>query len=363
MNCRGITEYVPANGRLPLQVYQIFQYIMTPEKKFINQILTELKKTQHGLNDVEEKFFPLRFDKNRPTLFTHKEIAEKLMLPDNITDKTFYSKSIGTTVQNILNVIVGRLEKTYKPRKGEKETNKPAIKGIYAEEMRNDGIDVDSLLNKKPGQKGTWQVAYEWLWNYKYPRWLEANSWQILQEKATSPLDWIKFLTKEEAPSVHIGNKGLILPPPPPSVQKTNPTIPAKQSLWMAINFQVHNHQLLLLNRSQDGQNLLCPSSAYAPSSIIEKPPIVLPQKDSWAGQDDSQTNFKFDLGKEEFLAIALEKPLNLPWLKPRGEEALIVWNGERIKELFEELEKQNNWQVFYQSFDVVESEKNLLPC
>lgn len=36
----------------------------------------------------------------------------------------------------------------------------------------------------------------------------------------------------------------------------------------------------------------------------------------------------------------------------------LIEWNGERIKELFEELEKQNNWQFFYQSFDVVESEK-----
>ena len=47
---------------------------------------------------------------------------------------------------------------------------------------------------------------------------------------------------------------------------------------------------------------------------------------------------------------------MNLPWLNPREEEPLIEWNGERIKELFEELEKQNNWQVFYQSFDVVES-------
>ena len=128
----------------------------------------------------------------------------------------------------------------------------------------------------------------------------------------------------------------------------------------MAIDFQVNNHQLLLLNRSQDGQYLLYPSSAYAPSSIIEKPPILLPQKDSWAGQDEGQTNFIFDhLGKEEFLAIALEKPLNLPWLNPRREdEQLIEWNGKGIKELFEELEKQNNWQVFYQSFDVVESEK-----
>lgn len=312
---------------------------MKPEK-FLDDIAQDLKLNQQQFNLREEVFFPLRYDKNRPMTVQHTEIAAK-MSKDSRLGPGDYVISINTTSQNVVR----------------------SLANTYKKEMENDGVNTAQLLNGQKGQRGTWRVAYEWLWNYKYPRWLEANSWQILQEKATSPLDWIKFLTKEEAASVHIGNKGLILPPPPPSVQKTHPTIPAKQSLWMAINFQVHNHQLLLLNRSQDGQNLLCPSSAYAPISIIEKPPIVLPQKDSWAGQDDSQTNFKFDLGKEEFLAIALEKPLNLPWLNPRDEEALIVWNGERIKELFEELEKQNNWQVFYQSFDVVESEKNLLPC
>jgi hypothetical protein len=30
-------------------------------------------------------------------------------------------------------------------------------------------------------------------------------------------------------------------------------------------------------------------------------------------------------------------------------------WNAERIKELFEQLEKQDNCHVFYQSFEVVE--------
>lgn len=83
--------------------------------------------------------------------------------------------------------------------------------------------------------------------------------------------------------------------------------------------------------------------------------------KNFWKGQDEGRTNLKFDLGKKEFLAIALEKPFNLPWLNPREYEELIEWNCERIKELFEELEKQNNWQVFHQSFDVVESEKKLL--
>jgi hypothetical protein len=111
---------------------------------------------------------------------------------------------------------------------------------------------------------------------------------------------------------------------------------------------------LLLLNRSQQGQILLCPSSAYAPNAIVEKSPIWLPQKDAWAG--DSEEKFVFgEVGKEEFLAIVLEKPLSLPWLTPHEDEALPEWNAERMKELFEQLEKQGNWQVFYQSFEVRE--------
>ena len=45
---------------------------------------------------------------------------------------------------------------------------------------------------------------------------------------------------------------------------------------------------------------------------------------------------------------------MSLPWLIPREEEPLPEWNAERLKELFEQLEKQGNWQVFYQFFEVV---------
>jgi len=322
---------------------------MTPEQlKFINEIAAELK-TQPGFNDVEQLFFPLRFDKNRPTLYTHKDIAEKLMRKeDSKLAKEFYSKSIGTTVQNVVSAMVGRLKTEYKK----------AISGLYKEEMRADGVDVDNLLNREPGEKGTWEVVYHWLWDHKYLRWLNANSWEILQEKAKSPANWLEFLTEEKMAFVQRGTKALILPTPPPSVQKITPTIPINQSLWMVIDLPFQNYQLLLLNRSQQEQCLLCPSSAYAPNATIEKPPILLPQKDAWAGK--SKEKFMFgEAIKEEFLAIALEKPLSLPWLNPREDEALPEWNAERMKELFEQLEKQGNWQVFYQSFDVVESDIN----
>ena len=188
------------------------------------------------------------------------------------------------------------------------------------------------------------------------PEIVQAKYWQIFQSKAKSASNWLRFLTEEEKAALlaELGkNKSLIVPSPPPSVQKITPTLLANQSLWMVIDLPFQNYQLLLLNRSQQGQALLCPSSAYAPNAIVEKSPILLPQKDAWAG--DREEKFVFgEAGKEEFLTIVLEKPLSLPWLTPRENEALPEWSAERMKELFEQLEQQKNWQAFYQSFEVV---------
>ena len=222
-------------------------------------------------------------------------------------------------------------------------------------EIKSAGINPESWIHRERGEKGAWEEVYDWLWNHQYLCWLKANSWQFLQDKAKTPANWLQFLTQEEMTSL---NRGLMMPPPPVSGK---PTIPVNRSLWMAIDLELQpekNYQLLLLNRSQDGESLLCPSSAFAPNALIDKPPILLPQKDSWAGQAEEQTNFKFgNLETEEFLAIVLEKPLDLPWLTPRPEEILPEWTAERIKELFEKLEQQDNWQVFYQSFEVVNVE------
>jgi len=112
------------------------------------------------------------------------------------------------------------------------------------------------------------------------------------------------------------------------------------------------NYQMLLLYRSAETKYVLCPSLGYAPNGV-NKPPMTLPQKPSVA--DDNKEKFTFEeLGKEEFLAIAVETPLNLDWLAPCKDEDIPVWNAERLKELFEQLEQQDTWQIFYQSFEVV---------
>ena len=329
---------------------------MTPEEeKFLNEIARELRG-QPRFNEVEQLFFPLRFDKNRPTLYKHTDIAENLMRPeDSKLPLDFYSKSINTTVQNIVNIMIGRLEKKYNPRTAKEETIKPAIKGLYEAEMRADGVDVDSLLNKKKGEKGNWEVVYNWLWNHKFLRWLEANSWELLREKAQSPAHWIHFLTKKDQQKVLNGElRGAFLKLPPDPEPEIKPIIPANEQLWMRIDLEYPQYQLLLFNRSEAGIVLHCPSFGYAVNSIIKQPPILLPQKESWAGQDNQYFLFK-DQGQEEFLGIVLKNPLDLSWLIPQRQEALPKWEGERIKELFEQLAQQDNWQVFYQSFEVVE--------
>jgi hypothetical protein len=316
---------------------------MTPEQeKFLNDIAAKLK-TQPGFKDRELLFFPLRFDKDRPVAVQHKEIAEQLMPKDPLLGSVNYVSSIGTTVQNVVSAMIGRLETEHKK----------AISGLYEAEMRADRIDVDSLLNGKKGEKGTWEVVYDWLWNHKYLRWLDENGWQILQEKAISAPDWIQFKSQQEMASSKRTPKR-----PPASVQKVASKIPAYEALWMVVDLAYSNYQLLLFNRSGEGQYLLCPSLEFAPNGMIDKSPILLPQQGSYADDYDEKENFTFEvIGQEEFLAIVLEKPLKLDWLTPREEDSLPECNGKRFKELFDELEQQENWQVFYQSFDVVEKQ------
>ncbi|MFB2974172.1 hypothetical protein ACE1CD_34850 [Aerosakkonema sp. BLCC-F183] len=301
---------------------------MTPEQvKFLNEIAGELK-TQSGFNLREEVFFPLRYDKNCPLTVQHQQIAQELMPKDSRLGKGDYATSIGTTSQNVVLAMVN----------------------LYKEEMEKDGVNLDILINGQKGQKGTWREAYYWLWNHKYLRWLDANSWEILQAKAKYSANWLQFFTEDEANKIGL-NRGAYLELPPPEMP---PNIPVNKKLWMAIDLEYPNYQLLLFNRSKQGTVLYCPSFGYAIDAIMDKPPFLLPQKYSWAGKTGQKFIFK-ETGKEEFLAIVLENSLHLSWLTPKREEALPEWNVERIKELFEELEKQSNWQVFYQSFEVVE--------
>jgi hypothetical protein len=303
---------------------------MKPEEIFMKKIAAELK-TQTGFNLRDQVFFPLRYAKNRPVTVEHKTIAKDLMQNDPRLGPGDYVTSIGTTSQNVVKAMVNK----------------------YQAEMENHGVDIAILLNGQQGQRGTWQKVYNWLWQHKYPRWLAANSWELLRENATSPANWIRFLTEEMADLGRFRGPYLEDEDPEPEIP---PIIPVDKKLWMAIDLQYSNCQFLLFNRSEAGVVLLCPSFGYAPNPVIDKPPLLLPQRDSFAEQKSQKFLFK-DKGQEEFLGIVLNKPLNLPWLIPQQQERIPKWNTERIMDLFNHLEQSGEWQVFYQSFEVVESE------
>jgi hypothetical protein len=280
------------------------------------------------------RFAPENHPNNRES--THIKIAE-LMKKDL---GAYCENKIGQTIRNVIEVIDQK----------------------YGEEMKADDVNTEVLLNLKPGGKkdkesdkkiSPWQEVYKWLWERKFLRWLDKNGWQILQEKAISAPDWIQFKSQQEMASSKRAPKR-----PPASVQKVASKIPAYEALWMVVDLAYSNYQLLLFNRSGEGQYLLCPSLEFAPNGMIDKSPILLPQQGSYADDYDEKENFTFEvIGQEEFLAIVLEKPLKLDWLTPREEDSLPECNDKRFKELFDELEQQENWQVFYQSFEVVEKQ------
>lgn len=233
-------------------------------------------------------------------------------------------------------------------------TIREVIEGLvkeYEAEIKADQVDPESWIKRNRAEKGAWKEVYDWLWNHKYLRWLQDHSWEILQSKAKSPDNWLKFVPNEELVAQQ---KGLIRQLIPPSLQKIIPIIPADQPLLMRINLALSNYQLLLFYRSEQEQLLLCPSSAYAPNSIIDKPQIWLPQEKSLFYEDERKFTFD-EKPKAEFLAIALEKPLSLPWLTDceEEEEGIPKLDAEKITELLDQLEHQKNWQVFYQSFEV----------
>ncbi|MEG4231287.1 hypothetical protein QUA40_04080 [Microcoleus sp. Pol11C3] len=314
---------------------------MNLKQNFQNQIAESL----FGANVSEERVcFLKRFaPKNHPDKreSTHKEIA-KLMKNDLAV---YCEEKINQTIRKVIEV----------------------VHKAYGEEMKADGVNIEALLNLKAGGtlKGKedqeshkkfspWKEAYKWLWNHKYLRWVDINGWEILKKQAKTAPDWIQFLTEQEMASVGVGTRALKPLSPRSYARKIDPTIPINQPLSMRVDLAYPNYQMLLFYRSAEMKYILCPSLGYAPNGV-NQPPMTLPQEGSVA--DDNKERFTFEeLGKEEFLAIAVEKPFNLDWLIPREEEALPEWNAERLKELFEQLERDSNWQVFYQSFEVVET-------
>jgi hypothetical protein len=267
----------------------------------------------------------LRYSPERPLDYEDKEIAEKLMPEDPRLGKENYSASITTTSGNV----------------------RKAIEGVYKKEMEADGL---SFPKRKKGERGAWEPIYNWLWNYKFPRWQVDEYWQLLQQKVKDfNFEWMGLVPEGFGMST---DRGMVFQNKRQPQAKSPKKVPAKKPLLMSIDLLDKESYLLLLNRGLNTRYLVCPSWAFAPNSRVVQRPIFLPQAGAWAEED----KIKFDTpGKEEYLAIVLDRPLEVEWLQLNEDDPFPSCEPDRMMELWRQLEGRNDWRVYYEAFEVVE--------
>ena len=208
------------------------------------------------------------------------------------------------------------------------------IKDKFGDQMQADGIDLAKLTpgRGKPKESPR-KIVYDWF----RMKWI----WQSLVEKAEKPCDWIDFLSPEL-------RNGIVIPPPRQQRQ-----LQVKAPYLMRIDLQHSSRNLLLLNQGCKTKYVLMPSIAFAPKCQLDGKPMWIPQDGSIL--QEYNKGIEFDTpGKEEFVGIVLDEALDFDWLDLREDNHAPTWDETRLSQLWSYLEGKENWQVFYQSFDVV---------
>ena len=208
------------------------------------------------------------------------------------------------------------------------------IKDKFGDQMQADGIDLAKLTpgRGKP-KESPWKIVYGWL----RMKWI----WQSLVEKADKHCEWIDFLSPD-------CRHGIIVPPPRQKRQ-----LQAKAPYLMRIDLQHSSHNLLLLNQGWKTKYVLTPSIAFAPKCQLDGKPMWIPQDGSIL--QEYNKGIEFDTpGKEEFVGIVLDEDLDFDWLDLREDNHAPIWDETRLSQLWSYLEGKENWQVFYQDFEVV---------
>lgn len=277
-------------------------------------VLLFTNRTKQSAIKTDQLIFNLRFNPRfhasgeEPR--TNEQIYEEVnkQLPAN-------SLPTGKNLQRILECLVNKFEA----------------------QMIEDEVNVEFLRSSEKQGGGKWQLVYDWLWQKYFPRWSLEKQWQELVAKADKTDDWLQA----EPVDRNVGRREI-----------PKPTITLNAHINLIVNWRGKSRYLLLLNQGTSGEKFcFCPSQLFAPSNQLSQQKMYLPQ-------DEIKHPLWFkDKGKEHFLGIVMEQPLDLVWLRPNNQEDLPALDAGRLNELLEKLEEQGNWQMFYKSFEVVEGE------
>lgn len=296
--------------------------------EFISEIADSLFPMENGNSTVQGEFFKLRYHPDN-YYFENKNVNDKAE-----TEKTSICIILKNQGWGDLTSTIQRISSQVRD----------CLLTEYSEVIMADIGEEKVNFIKSPGRgRDFWKSLYQWLWDYQFPRWVEVNFLPCLEKQADKNWDWINFADDmAEIDKLHI-----------PEVADNQPLkLSLEKPYWAFINLPESDGYLLLLNQGVVSRCVVCPSQAFAIDYELEKIRL-LPQKESLTYELGCRFTFN-EIGVEKFVAIALEKPLYLEWLKPNQKEVAPDFKPERMQELWQELEKQDNWRVYSQEIEVV---------
>ena len=193
----------------------------------------------------------------------------------------------------------------------------------FEDEMIADGVKIEKIEDGCQGAgnplEKPWRIAFDWLWECKFPRWEVDLALNTLIDSVDSHPDWIDFR------SIDVDqNRAFTVTPRP---QSPNPKIKVNIPYFMSIKFPSPKGYFLLFNRGFVTRLCICPSLYAAPNNQVVEEYMLLPQ-DNAEGKDIIFS----EIGKEEFIGVQVDKPLTLQWLNSNKEELLPTLTLERIE-------------------------------
>ncbi len=294
------------------------------QQAFLEKISQEIKFK----SDIHECVFSVRFNpKNYGK--KHTDIAEDI------------TKALGGFSENTINPTVSKVAKK--------------VICAFKKEIEGDGICLDTINlesgNGSPGcpdddAKSPHKLIYKWLWEKKFPR----EAWDLAKNIAVYADDRLKQVEKINRKPNTIDDD--TRKPNIDGLPDDGNYFIKNESYCLQVTLEEKGNLLLIEEDNTGWKGLICPSKAYAQLPYLEleaNKPFYLPPSDKSYSLKYSET------GTEYFLVIITKNPIELSWLQPDSSSKDFDLNEERLTELFTLVGKQDNSQVFYKKFVVVE--------
>lgn len=280
--------------------------------KFLETLTAEIFPRQNAA-PAQKLCFQLRF---HPQNFEeqHSQIAQKVKTALN---GGFSVDSIAPTVA----VVVDK------------------IKQRFAAELEADGV-MEGLTGNGRGApsdaNSPWRILYQWLWETEFPR----RGWELAKTIATCAMEQLQMKPIEDLRQLDLDE-----------IEACEEVLRVGERYGLEVKLGQTGYLLLVIEGRNGEKVCIAPSRAYALQ------PQLLPDQSLWLPQPGTPAkSLKFtEACQEYFLVIVTEQPVLLSWVRPDAPARDLALDEARLRELWVQLGKQQQCQVFYKTFVVAD--------